>query len=314
MAFLVGVVLSRTPSRSPPPDASSDLDRPLCLRKDRRWPIQVADASPSPLQGEAPLAAITLPQRPPQARAIDLTCWGSPRGRRTSDATANDQASQRTPGDHDQDGHARHPLARHHPGRGDGGLFPRRHRRARHRDPVLVGDHRPDRQRCDSPDGEGDGRQARHCQHGAAQHPAGGRFPERLRPHSASTRAVGGRRRRRVPPFHRAGAPRHGRHGPRLPGGLPHADAGARHAPAGGHRGCRRPRLQSLADRAHSSPGRAHQGPALPALQLAQSVRGHRQGLRRRQGRHRLHGHLHPQQARPPRSIHAALFDDPGNG
>ena len=40
MAFLVGVALSRTLSVTPP-DASSDLDR--------RWPIQIADASPSPL-------------------------------------------------------------------------------------------------------------------------------------------------------------------------------------------------------------------------------------------------------------------------
>ena len=32
-----------------PPDASSDLDRPLRMRRGRRWPIQAADASPSPL-------------------------------------------------------------------------------------------------------------------------------------------------------------------------------------------------------------------------------------------------------------------------
>ena len=48
MAFLGGGVC-RGRGRSPPPDASSDLDRPLHARRGRRWPIQAADASPSPL-------------------------------------------------------------------------------------------------------------------------------------------------------------------------------------------------------------------------------------------------------------------------
>ena len=204
---------------------------------------------------------------------------GRPQREETSDATANGKAGQRAPRDHHQDRHARHPLARHHPGRGDGGLFPRRHRRARHRDPVLVRDRRSDRQRRDPPDGPGDGHAARHRQHGAAQRPARRGLPERLWPHPTPDDAGRGRRRRRVPPFHRAGAPRHGRHGPRLPGGVPDADAGARHAPAGGHRGRRRPRLQPLADRAHPAAGRAHQGPALPALQLAQGLRTTSSGI-----------------------------------
>ena len=48
MAFLGGGVC-RMRGRSPPPDASSDLDRPLRALTGRRWPIQAADASPSPL-------------------------------------------------------------------------------------------------------------------------------------------------------------------------------------------------------------------------------------------------------------------------
>ena len=74
MALLVGV--SRISDRqrflraslgardkTPPPDASSDLDRPLRSRHGWRWPIQIADASPSPLQGEATaeVAAVRLP-------------------------------------------------------------------------------------------------------------------------------------------------------------------------------------------------------------------------------------------------------------
>ena len=54
MAFLVGVSWGMR-GRSPLPDASSDLDRRLHSMQGRRWPIQVADASPSPLvRGDGP--------------------------------------------------------------------------------------------------------------------------------------------------------------------------------------------------------------------------------------------------------------------
>ncbi len=48
MAFLGGGVC-RGRGPSPPPDASSDLNRPSSALTGRRWPIQAADASPSPL-------------------------------------------------------------------------------------------------------------------------------------------------------------------------------------------------------------------------------------------------------------------------
>ena len=48
MAFLVGVIC-RACRRSPPPDASSGLARLLNSQGAQRWPVQTADASPSPL-------------------------------------------------------------------------------------------------------------------------------------------------------------------------------------------------------------------------------------------------------------------------
>jgi hypothetical protein len=48
MALLVGVEAIRV-AAAPPPDASSGLARPSSVRHCRRWPVQTADASPSPL-------------------------------------------------------------------------------------------------------------------------------------------------------------------------------------------------------------------------------------------------------------------------
>ena len=48
MAFQVGVTVLHA-AKTPPPDASSGLARPLILQDAPRWPVQTADASPSPL-------------------------------------------------------------------------------------------------------------------------------------------------------------------------------------------------------------------------------------------------------------------------
>ena len=163
---------------------------------------------------------------------------------------------------------------------GSGGLLYRRHRRPRRRDAVLVRDHRSHRQRCHSANGPGHDVKGRQQLDGAAQCPARHFVPERLRSHSAPSRARRDRGRKRNPSLHGAGAPLHGCDGPRLPGGVSDADAGAWDAPAGRHRGRRRPGLQSLAHRAHSAARRARQGAPVPSLQYASGLPRYRPGLR----------------------------------
>jgi plasmid stabilization system protein ParE len=58
MALLVGV-MGRICLRPPPPDASSGLARLPSVPRARRWPVQTADASPSPLVRDEGFAFVT---------------------------------------------------------------------------------------------------------------------------------------------------------------------------------------------------------------------------------------------------------------
>src|SRR5262249_43591667 len=82
MAFLGGGVC-RERGPSPPPDASSGLDRLPSSWHRARWPIQAADASPSPLfatkampspQGEATFGS---PVGTREGRPCELLAWMS---------------------------------------------------------------------------------------------------------------------------------------------------------------------------------------------------------------------------------------------
>ncbi len=112
-------------------------------------------------------------------------------------------------------------------------LLRRRHRRPRDRDGVLVGDHRPHRQRrlqrCRAPS-----RIAAARRPGLLNAHARHAVPGRVRPHSASAAARPKQFRARARIAQVALVQRAmDSHGHRLHGGVPDADAAARHASAG---------------------------------------------------------------------------------
>ncbi len=86
------------------------------------------------------------------------------------------------------------------------------------------------------------------------------------------------------------------------------ADAAARPASAGRGRGRARHRLQPLARRARAGRGKPHPLDDLPAVQRSGGELPDGQGVRRQEGRLRLHGDVGALQAGAPQQLHEDLF------
>ena len=142
-----------------------------------RQPVPASGASQPARRRRSPGSIVARPQDGSTGRARH--------------ARAHAAAVPRTARNHHADGHARHPRACHAAGGELRGLFPRRHRRPRHRDVVLAGNPGDDRQRRDPPDGPGQRRAARQRATSRCSTPARHPPPARLRPHPAPAGAAG---------------------------------------------------------------------------------------------------------------------------